>query len=162
MLALSVNTLPAAAADAIISSGHSRVPVYEDGIDNIVGLVYAMTPARAAPGRRAQRPLRDLLRRRTSCPRPEIDDLLRELQVKRQQVVVDEYGGVAGLITVEDIRELVGELQDEYDVGEGPCRQTGPDEYVSPGAPAGRRPGARRTTDPESGDTPAGSFTPFG
>jgi putative hemolysin len=164
VLALSVSTPPAEAADAIIASGHSRVPVYEDGIDNIVGLLYAKDVLRVLrQGDAAGGSLRSLLRPAYFVPEAKkIDDLLRELQVKRLQVavVVDEYGGVAGLITVEDIlEELVGELQDEYDEGEEPVlQQTGPDEYVFAGRASlddvAEALGVQ--LDPESGDTLGG------
>ena len=96
--------------------GFSRLPVYEERVDHVVGVVTAMDLFRRgaeAPG------LRDLMRPATYVPETKrIDDLLREMQKARIQlaVVVDEYGGSVGIATVEDIiEEIVGEIEDEHD-----------------------------------------------
>lgn len=121
VLALDVETPLPAAVDAVISLGHSRIPVYQGNIDNVVGLLYAKDLLRVWK-EGGQASLRGLLR--PACFVPEtkkVDDLLAELQQKRihMAVVVDEYGGVAGLVTLEDIvEEIVGEIRDEYDVNE--------------------------------------------
>lgn len=99
---------------------HSRVPMYDDSIDSIVGIVYAKDLLPIIHGE--ENPpgnLRGLEREATFVPEAKkIDDLLREFQQRRIHlaVVVDEYGGTAGIVTLEDIlEELVGEIQDEYD-----------------------------------------------
>ena len=111
------------AIDLIVEGGHSRVPVYEDSIDEVIGILYAKdllpflkTSADARPN------LRAMLRTPVFVPESmSIDDLLREFQRRKVHIaiVLDEYGGVAGLVTIEDLlEEIVGEIQDEYDVEE--------------------------------------------
>jgi putative hemolysin len=121
ILALEVNTPLPEAADAMLNSGHSRVPVFEDTVDNMLGLMYAKDLLRVwREGQIAS--LRDLLRPAYFVPEAKrVDELLSEMQSQRIHlaVVVDEYGGVAGLVTLEDIvEEVVGEIQDEYDQAE--------------------------------------------
>ncbi len=121
MLALDAETSLPEAVDAVISAGHSRIPVYQGSIDNVVGLLYAKDLLRVWK-EGGQAALRSLLRPAYFIPETKkVDDLLAELQQKRihMAVVVDEYGGVAGLVTLEDIvEEIVGEIRDEYDVNE--------------------------------------------
>lgn len=104
----------------IIEAGHSRMPIYRDSIDNIVGILYAKDLLPYVVGETEQPKLADLLRPAHIVPESKrIDDLLTELRRKRVHIaiVVDEYGGTAGLVTIEDIlEEIVGEIQDEYDV----------------------------------------------
>ncbi len=111
------------AIDLIVEGGHSRVPVYEDSIDEVIGILYAKdllpflkTSSDARPN------LRGMLRTPVFVPESmSIDDLLREFQRRKVHIaiVLDEYGGVAGLVTIEDLlEEIVGEIQDEYDVEE--------------------------------------------
>jgi putative hemolysin len=99
---------------------HSRVPVYKSTLDSIVGVLYAKDLLAIVHGQAEPPPaLTDLLWEATFIPEAKkIDDLLREFQRERIHlaVVVDEYGGTAGIVTLEDIlEELVGEIQDEYD-----------------------------------------------
>ena len=105
-----------------LRSGFSRIPVVEDGLDNVVGMAYLKDLVR----RDFDDPDVELTQRVDEMMRPPywvpeskpVDDLLREMQARRQHVavVVDEYGGTAGLITIEDIlEEIVGEITDEYD-----------------------------------------------
>ncbi|MCI4354130.1 MAG: hemolysin family protein, partial [Thermoplasmata archaeon] len=108
------------AVDRIIAEGHSRLPVWERSVDRIVGILYAkdllpfLKEASAEPP-----PIRALLRAPVFVPESiTIDDLLHELQRRKVHlaVVLDEYGGTAGLVTIEDLlEEIVGEIQDEYD-----------------------------------------------
>jgi len=124
IVALNVTATVTEAIDVIRDSGHSRMPLYVEHLDNILGVVYA----------------KDLLRFKTENPenaeidwtrlaRPAIfvplgkmlDDLLSDFQAKRTHIalVVDEYGGTAGLVTLEDVlEEIVGEIRDEHDEGE--------------------------------------------
>jgi len=110
------------AADALLSSGYSRVPVYDDTIDNIVGLLYARDLLRALREASQVTALRELLRPAYFVPEAKkVDELLDEMQARRvhMALVVDEYGGIAGLVTLEDIvEEIVGEIRDEYDQAE--------------------------------------------
>lgn len=97
---------------------HSRIPVYEDNIDNIIGLLYLKDVLKYAKSKRTVK-LKTVIRPAYFIPETKpIDDLLKELQKNKNQIaiVLDEYGGTAGLITVEDIlEELVGNIYDEYD-----------------------------------------------
>ncbi|MGZ8514077.1 MAG: hemolysin family protein [Candidatus Limnocylindrales bacterium] len=109
--------------DKVIDEGHSRIPVYEDTIDEIIGILYAkdLLPILKRPA--VERPaLRSLLRAPVFVPESmSVDDLLHEFQRRKVHlaIVLDEYGGTAGLVTIEDLlEEIVGEIQDEYDVEE--------------------------------------------
>jgi putative hemolysin len=111
------------AIDLIVEVGHSRIPVYHDSIDEIVGILYAkdlLPYLKHDAGPRPQ--LRKLLRPPVLVPESmTVDDLLHEFQRRKVHiaVVLDEYGGTAGLVTIEDLlEEIVGEIQDEYDVEE--------------------------------------------
>jgi putative hemolysin len=111
------------AIDLVVQAGHSRIPVYRDSIDEIVGMLYAkdLLPY-LKPDAAPRPPLRKLLRPPVLVPESmSIDDLLHELQRRKVHiaVVLDEYGGTAGVVTIEDLlEEIVGEIQDEYDVEE--------------------------------------------
>jgi putative hemolysin len=112
-----------AAIDAIVAEGHSRIPVYEDSLDEIVGILYAKDLLPFLKDGAAERPtVRSLLRPPVFVPESmSIDDLLHELQRRKVHIaiVLDEYGGTAGLVTIEDLlEEIVGEIQDEYDTEE--------------------------------------------
>ena len=108
--------------DMIVRAGHSRVPVYEENLDNIVGILYAkdllpfLRPG-AAPS--SEIDIRALSRPAAYVPETKpVDELQHEMRVDKRHIaiVVDEYGGTAGLITMEDVvEEIVGEIQDEYD-----------------------------------------------
>ncbi len=105
----------------VVDKGFSRLPLYEETIDNIVGVIYAKDLIRClAEGRRP--PLTEVARPPRFVPESKkADELLEELRKDKVHIaiVVDEYGGVAGLVTIEDlIEEIVGEIQDEYDVEE--------------------------------------------
>ena len=107
--------------DMIVTAGHSRIPVYQESIDNVVGILYAkdLLPVLA---KRVDFEIRPLLRTPLFVPESiSVDDLLHMLQRRKVHIaiVLDEYGGTAGLVTIEDlIEEIVGEIQDEYDVEE--------------------------------------------
>jgi len=111
------------AIDLVVEVGHSRIPVYHDSIDEIVGILYAkdLLPY-LKPDAGPRQPLRKLLRPPVLVPESmTVDDLLHEFQRRKVHiaVVLDEYGGTAGLVTIEDLlEEIVGEIQDEYDVEE--------------------------------------------
>ncbi|QDU87023.1 Magnesium and cobalt efflux protein CorC [Pirellulimonas nuda] len=124
----------------VIAAGHTRIPVYETSRDDIVGVLYVkdLLPE-FAKGDGAQRPsLRDLVRKPLFVPETKaVDDLLQMFQQTRTHIalVLDEYGGVAGLVTIEDVlEEIVGEIVDEYDeeaeqeivgLSEGVCEALG-------------------------------------
>jgi magnesium and cobalt transporter len=105
-------------ADRFVESGHSRIPLYQDSIDNIVGVLHIRDVLRAL--RQPEPPTgRELMKPPLFVPETKpLPELLKELQARFQQVaiVVDEYGGTAGLVTVEDlIEEIVGEIMDEHE-----------------------------------------------
>ena len=99
--------------------GHSRIPVYDGKVDNIVGILVVKDLLPYMRGKREIPELLDLVRKAYFVPESKmIDELLREFQKERihMAIVVDEYGGTAGLVTLEDvIEEIVGEIRDEYD-----------------------------------------------
>ncbi len=105
--------------DRVIASGHSRIPIYEESIDNVVGIAYAKDILRHLREGTLDDPVAPLARPPYFVPETKkVDELLRELQRKRvhMAIAVDEYGGTAGLLTIEDLlEEIVGEIQDEYD-----------------------------------------------
>lgn len=122
MVALEVHTSLDEAADAILKYGHSRVPVYEEIVDKVLGLLYAKDLLRVWREGVAIDSLQSLLRPAYFVPEAKkVDEMLAEMQSQRihMAIVVDEYGGVAGLVTLEDIvEEVVGEIRDEYDQSE--------------------------------------------
>jgi CBS domain containing-hemolysin-like protein len=135
MLAFEVSTPLAEAIKAFTHTGHSRVPVYEHDIDNIIGLLYAKDLLHVMDTDHEKVSMRELLRPAYFVPdTKKADALLAEMQTQRihMAIVVDEYGGVAGLVTLEDIiEEIIGEIQDEYDLSEEELvRQNGPGDYV--------------------------------
>jgi CBS domain containing-hemolysin-like protein len=134
MLAFEVSISLTQAVKAFTQTGHSRVPVYENAIDNIIGLLYAKDLLHGIQDGRKKANVRDLLRPAYFVPdTKKADTLLAEMQAQRihMAIVVDEYGGVAGLVTLEDIiEEIIGEIQDEYDLSEEELVQQDGDEYV--------------------------------
>jgi putative hemolysin len=107
-----------ALADRFVESGHSRIPIYEDSIDHVIGILHIRDVLRATRAPEPM-PVRDLLKPPLFIPETKLlSELLKELQARFQQVaiVVDEYGGTAGLVTVEDLlEEIVGEIMDEHE-----------------------------------------------
>lgn len=110
------------ATDTLLETGYSRAPVYSETIDNIIGLVYVKDLLAAWRRGEEDGTVAGLLREAYFVPEAKkVQDLLAEMQSRRIQlaVVVDEYGGTAGVVTFEDIvEEIVGEVRDEYDIGE--------------------------------------------
>ncbi len=124
---------------------YSRIPVYKENLDNIIGIVFVKdliqladrAPAAGATrpdGVRLQRDLAFLVRPATFVPETKrVPEMLKEFQRKQAQlaIVVDEYGGTAGLVTLEDLlEEIVGEIRDEYDVETEPVIDEGNGSYV--------------------------------
>lgn len=135
VLALDVMTPLPQAVDAMLESGYSRAPIYEDTVDRTMGLLYTKDLLKVWREGNQVGSLRDLLRPAYFVPEAKkVDELLAEMQNRRvhMAIVVDEYGGVAGLVTLEDIvEEIVGEILDEYDQGEEALYEAkGDGEYV--------------------------------
>lgn len=105
--------------DTIIACGHSRIPVYEDSIDNIIGLLYAKDLLKQWGTDEQSLSVRSIMRPPYFIPESKnLEQLLQEFKRKRIHlaIVIDEYGGTSGLITIEDLLEqIVGDIQDEYD-----------------------------------------------
>ena len=107
--------------DDAIAAGHTRIPVYDKNRDDVVGVLYSkdLIPELATSDPDSRTPLRDLLRKPVFVPETKpVHDLLQMFQQMRTHiaVVLDEYGGVSGLVTIEDVlEEIVGEIVDEYD-----------------------------------------------
>jgi CBS domain containing-hemolysin-like protein len=135
VLALDVETPLTDAHAAVVENGFSRIPVYERSVDNVIGLLYAKDLLTAEAAGKDDPALREILRPPFFVPETKkIDALLPELQAQHMHmaIVVDEYGGMAGVVTLEDlVEELIGEVQDEYDLEqEVPFRQIGEHEYL--------------------------------
>ena len=119
--------------NTVIAEGYSRLPIYDEIIDKIVGIVHAkdILPLLA---NNSDWNLADILRKPYFIPETKkINDLLSELQQKRIQIaiVIDEFGGTAGMVTLEDIvEEIVGEIQDEYDEEKPTVEKISDTEYV--------------------------------
>jgi putative hemolysin len=136
MVCVSVDQAPRIALELVISEGYSKLPIYEETVDNIAGAVYERDLLAAlANGTIDNVTLRSLMRPVVFVPEnKKVADLFREM--KRQNfslaIVLDEYGGTAGLVTLEDIlEEIVGEIRDEHDIGEEePIRRIDQDEAV--------------------------------
>lgn len=135
VLALDINATLGEARATFIDAGHSRVPVFEDTVDNVVGLLYAKDLLSVHQDQDLITDHRDLLRLAYFVPEAKkVDELLAEMQSRSMHmaIVVDEYGGVAGVVTLEDIvEEIIGEIRDEYDESEElPYEQIAPNEFL--------------------------------
>jgi len=135
---LEVNTPVQEAINAFTRTGHSRIPVYENDLDNIVGILYAKDLLQHTTDEARQKSLEGLVREAFFVPETKkVDELLREMQDRGIHIamVVDEYGGLAGLVTLEDIlEEIIGEIRDEYDPAEEqPFLQLDEDYYLVQG-----------------------------
>ncbi|MGD2207612.1 MAG: hemolysin family protein, partial [Anaerolineae bacterium] len=122
------------ALDIIMEAGHSRIPAYKETIDNVQGVLYAKDLLPYLSQGRTEVPLKSILREAYFIPETKkASDLLPDLQQRRvhMAIVVDEYGGMAGLVTIEDLlEEIVGEIQDEYDTEEPFVEFISDTEYV--------------------------------
>ncbi len=121
------------ALQMIVQRGFSRVPLYRETIDNVTGIIYAKDLLRCLTENR--RPtLKEVARPAHFIPESKkVDELLAELRASKVHIaiVVDEYGGTAGLVTIEDlIEEIVGEIQDEYDREEAPIERLNESEAI--------------------------------
>jgi CBS domain containing-hemolysin-like protein len=118
MVAVNVHTDKDEALEVILEAGHSRVPVYDQTVDRIVGLIYTKDLLKKIISEE-EFSLREITRKVFFVPESKnIDDLLTEFKKRKQHmaIAVDEYGGTAGLVTMEDVlEELVGDIQDEFD-----------------------------------------------
>ncbi|MDX9708365.1 MAG: hemolysin family protein [Trichloromonas sp.] len=122
MVCCSMSTSLGELLEAIISSGHSRLPIYEGTADRIVGIIYAKDLLRIWGCRDEDFRIEQIMRTPYFVPETkQIEELLQEFRTQRvhMAIAIDEYGGTSGLITIEDlIEEIVGDIQDEYDLEE--------------------------------------------
>ncbi len=132
MVAVEARGRVADVLEVAFAAGYSRIPVYENGIDDIVGIVFTKDLMRAERDGHGDDEVRTLVRQAYFVPETKrVSHLMREMQKghNHMALVVDEYGGTAGLVTLEDLlEELVGEIVDEYDVEEPPVERLGEDE----------------------------------
>ncbi|MGC9099954.1 MAG: hemolysin family protein [Caldisericum sp.] len=123
--------------DIITKSGHSRLPVYEEKIDNVIGILYVKDLLKVI-AKKEKPDIRKILRAPFFVPETKrVDELFKEMQKNKIQIalVFDEYGGVSGLVTIEDIlEEIVGEIQDEFDIEEKPVQRLDDNAYLISGA----------------------------
>ena len=123
------------AVEVFFETGYSRLPVYRDTPDNVLGILHIKDVYRVTWSNQSasNRPVAEVIRPAYFVPETKaIDELLEELRAQRTHiaVVVDEYGGMAGVVTLEDVlEELVGEISDEFDPGYEPIREVEPDIY---------------------------------
>jgi CBS domain containing-hemolysin-like protein len=117
-----------------VERGFSRVPVYRENIDDVVGIMYAKDLLQALTNGGKEKTLKDMLREPMFIPESKrLDELLTEMRAGRTHmaIVVDEYGGTAGLVTIEDLlEEIVGEITDEYDIAQSTMEVISDDEVV--------------------------------
>lgn len=120
MVAVECEVTVAQATETAIAHGYSRIPAYRDSIDDVLGIVYVKDLMRATSEHRSSSTVATLLRPARFVPETKkVSELMREMQAEsfHLAMVVDEYGGTVGLVTLEDlIEELVGEIVDEFDV----------------------------------------------
>ncbi len=125
------------ALDVVIECGRSRIPVIGDGMDDIVGVLYARDLLTLFDAGGETRPVSKIMRSASFVPETKkVSELFRDLQARKvhMAVVVDEFGGTAGLVTMEDLlEEIVGEIVDEYDEEEALVRSLGEGEYMVDG-----------------------------
>ena len=133
MIAASINTPPRQLLQMITDSGYSRIPIYDHSIDEILGILHAkdLLPFVMRDGRDVQ--IRPLIRPAYIVPESKrVDELLRDMRREHVQLAIlaDEYGGIAGLVSIEDIVEqIVGNIHDEYDIGEEEVQRISEDVY---------------------------------
>jgi len=134
MVCIEENTTLGEALDLSLKSHFSRLPVYREDIDNIIGFVHIKDMLPALKEGNLERPVREILRPIHFVPSTKkVVELLRELQQRRihMAIVLDEYGGTAGLVTIEDLlEEIVGEIRDEHDREAPPYRKISDNEYL--------------------------------
>jgi putative hemolysin len=137
VFALAVETPLPEVISAAIRTSHTRIPVFEGNRDNIVGIVHTKDLLKCGQDTGPVGSLRDLLRPAYFVPESKkIDELLREMQAHQvhMAIAVDEYGGTAGLVTLEDVlEEIVGEIKDEYDKEEALMQTVGDGEAIFQG-----------------------------
>jgi len=136
MTALAIDTPLDEVLELIASEGHSRYPVYSDKIDNVIGLLYAKDLFKLVrSGKLSTSKLRDIVRVPVNfvSETQSVSSILHDMRQRRlhMAIVVDEFGGVSGIVTLEDIlEEIVGDIRDEYDVEESRIQELGEGRFL--------------------------------
>jgi CBS domain containing-hemolysin-like protein len=133
IVALAESTTLGEARRVILDAGHSRIPVYRDSIDNVIGVLHERDVLRASTEASDDRPIADSVRKVMFVPETlSVASLLEEMRLRKHiGLVVDEYGGVSGLVTLEDVlEEIVGEIRDEHDREEALVAQDADGSWV--------------------------------
>lgn len=138
MIAAPRSITPTELEGMVVASGLSRIPIYVRGLDDIIGFFHAKDLLRVAPSRLEDPVPANLIRPMLVVPESlKLHPLMLDMRRRRQHfaLVVDEHGGTAGVVTLEDLlEELVGEIRDEYDVRELGIERLGGSSYVIPGS----------------------------
>ena len=136
IVSVEIGTSIAELAALMVEGGHSRIPVYRGDMDHVAGIAYSRDLLRLLAPQREEPSLsiESVIRPPLFIPESKtLEELLGEFKVRRvhMAIVVDEYGGVSGLVTIEDLlEEIVGEIQDEFDVGESEVQRLSNDEFL--------------------------------
>lgn len=121
-------------AELVVEAGHSRLPVFEETIDNVVGVIYAKDLLKHWHSKGKEIKTADIMRKPLFVPETKgLGELLQELKTMRIHlaIVIDEYGGISGLVTIEDLlEEIVGDIQDEHDVEEEEFIIIGENQFI--------------------------------
>lgn len=137
MVAIPATATPSEVEQISLESGHSRFPVYSGNLDNVVGFFHTKDLLRIPSSRRDRQIPRRFIRQMLLVPESlRLHPLLLDMRRKRQHValVLDEHGGTAGVVTLEDLlEELVGEIRDEYDITEHGIEPAGDGRFLIPG-----------------------------
>jgi CBS domain containing-hemolysin-like protein len=137
VVALEKHATLSEALNVIVEAGHSRIPIYDETIDKVIGVLYAKDLLTCFRDGSTDMPITQLMRKPYFVPESAmVDDLLTDLQAKKTHlaIVVDEYGGTAGVVTIEDLlEEIVGEIQDEYDSETPLLQEIGEGVYMASG-----------------------------
>lgn len=110
-------------AELMITKGHSRIPIYGDSLDDVIGIVHVIDLVKCLLSNKKETKISEIVSNNVKfvSPSMRVLDLLRQMQLQKvhMAMVVDEYGGIDGLVTIEDLlEEIVGDIEDEYDFDE--------------------------------------------
>lgn len=137
MVSLPLTATPASFERVVLETGHSRIPVFAQDIDHVVGFLHAKDLLRVDPAERNKPLANELVRPMLVVPESrKVQPLLLDMRRERRHfaLVVDEHGGTAGIVTIEDVvEELVGEIRDEYDASELGIEQLTESRFLVPG-----------------------------
>ncbi|CAN5656511.1 hemolysin family protein [soil metagenome] len=138
LTAIPVTATPADIEKVVLDSGHTRLPVYGQGLDEVLGFLHSKDLLKVDPDDRTRPFSRELIRKMMVVPESRrLRSLLIDMRRERHHLalVIDEHGGTAGVVTLEDVlEEVVGEIRDEHDASELGVEELGADRYLVPGA----------------------------